>query len=170
MAEKPVEQKFKTNVGYIGQIILKVVIDHKDGHPELPDARLVAVGNKVLEDMEPVDIIFNFILFSQQYWPQIKARQETFFTERADEVFGKIPYVNLKAFSIIFERKLIDAENKRKLWDYFNVIVRQAIAYLHNLQKANPSKPVVISTKGQPKEFNAEQIRSLIVEYEVTKF
>lgn len=129
----PVEARFKVNVGYVGQIVLDIVNKHIAKHKELPDPRLITMGNAVIEGLKAEDIIKVFIKKSNKFWPNIKKREESFFTEQADQVFGKVPMIDLQAFKVVFERKLLNDSEKTRLWDYFNQMVRQAIRYLYDI-------------------------------------
>ena len=158
----PVEARFKINVGYVGQIVLAIVDKHIAKHKELPDPRLITMGNSVIEGLKAEDIIKVFIKKSKQFWPNIKKRQESFFTEQADQVFGKVPMVDLHAFKIVFERNLLDDAEKTRLWDYFNQMVRQAIRYLYDIVIKYDMVAIDDDNK-----FTKDQVMILVAEYGV---
>ena len=158
----PVEARFKVNVGFVGQIVLDIVDKNISKHKELPDTRLITMGNTVIDGLKAEDIIKVFIKRSKPFWPSVKRRDESFFTQHADQVFGKIPMVDLHAFKIVFERNLLDEGEKTKLWNYFNQMVRQAIRYIE-YDIVIKFDIVIIDDIS----FNKNEIMALVTEYEV---
>lgn len=80
------------------------------------------------------------IVNSVKFWNLIYSRDESFFLQKADEVFGEIP-CDSKIFSEIFKTNILSPKDKTKLWDQFNDVVKYCCLFIH--EKREPTKKLI---------------------------
>jgi hypothetical protein len=80
------------------------------------------------------------IVNSVKFWDLIYSRDESFFLEKADEVFGEIP-CDSRIFAAIFKSRILSDKDKTKLWDMFNDIVKYCCLFIH--ERREPTKKII---------------------------
>ena len=67
------------------------------------------------------------------YWKHIIERNESFFIEKADKIFGEIP-VKVGLFSDLFAKNALNEKQKDKLWILFEELIPLSCIYIHEMR------------------------------------
>lgn len=67
------------------------------------------------------------------YWKQIIDKDETFFIEKADNIFGEIP-TKTDLFSDLFSKNVLSSKQKDKLWSLFEELIPVCCTYIHEMR------------------------------------
>ncbi|MFK5969040.1 MAG: hypothetical protein QM487_02815 [Candidatus Marithrix sp.] len=147
MSHLPAEEvRFSANVTVLGQLIKECINKLQiEGKTELnPGIVQMAVGLLALFDKD--ELITKFIKNShEKYWDMIKARNISFFTEHANEIFGNLPMQNVNLFKCLFEKDehgniLIGDDDISNMWRNFDSLVKISIKYAHKYSKPSSVK------------------------------
>jgi len=132
----------------------------------LPDPVIISAGTITLEKKSALELIYNFIEHSFDYWPKIKNRDKSFFINSADKIFGGFESLKdkIQGFTLIFTIEgILNEENQSIIARKFRQMVRQSINYA--IEKLGNGKSI---TFGKVK-FTKEQLQKLKAEWDPTK-
>ena len=105
---------------------------------------LIGLANNYLRSQDDLLLITNFIDKSNKYWDQISARDETFFIKHAGDIFGGLPENHIDSVRQLFKDDILEDEDKEILWEYFKILVKISIHFIHEsrIPKMKNSKPI----------------------------
>lgn len=100
---------------------------------------LILLAKAYLGGLNKVELIETFIENSHMYWNEIHDKNETFFIEHTNEVFGKLPVDvgTINVFRTFFTAKdkkgeyVVSEEDRGYIWDTFYSLVKISLKYIH---------------------------------------
>lgn len=125
--------RFKENVQGMSGVVKFIITNFA---PDIINSLVLSIAINYIQKMDPIDLIEKFISKSYEYWCKIKEKDEKFFIDVADKIFGNLPSGDVNMFKNIFILKkdngdpLIGDEYKDILWNYFHANVRISLSYL----------------------------------------
>lgn len=137
----PIEIRFKENlvglITYVKDLIERIHNYQKTGIS--PD--ILVIVSSIIQGHDSHDTITLFIKHSYPYWSQICNKEEIFFVENCSKVFKSLPMQHVDAFRVLIETKdsqgnnVISNPEKEQLWEYFHMLVKGSIKYIHQQRK-----------------------------------
>lgn len=82
-----------------------------------------------------MELINTFISKSHIYWDNIRKREESFFIDHSNNIFGEISMQHVNTFKFIFQNNILSDIDKQCIWDYMDSMVRISIKYIHKNRK-----------------------------------
>lgn len=112
---------------------LIVVVNSKI--PKDATMRLVCVqgASVILSGFNDRKLTDRVIEKSSPYWTHITERDETFFKEKAQSVFGELP-INFDIFADFFKDGVLTTNQKNKLWTLFEGLIPISCLYIHEMR------------------------------------
>ena len=159
MSIPPEEERFRTNVLDLVELIRELTtICWDEGYKDVPP-NLIVLGKAYLSGLDKIELIETFITYSNEYWDEIKSRNENFFVEHAAKVFAHVPVDQgkISAFKMLFTAKdengenVIIQEDRDAIWDMFFSLVKICIKYIHKIRDC---QLVEENNKMRPKYMN----------------
>jgi hypothetical protein len=171
----PVQERFKTNLLDLGNLTHNLVINVQSQLTEKFDPLIVRVANTYNEKNAAVTLIEQFIIYSHQYWPEIKNSNEMFFANSFTNIFGQVPIDGLGGLKEMLVGRnasgapIVSLDNKAAMWRYLQQMVRQAIMYLDEAMKTNKANAITLTSQNKMSSWTVtrDQLAKLIAEYKV---
>lgn len=91
---------------------------------------IVVIGD-VLSGKDGRQLITQFIIRSFEYWNLIKRTDEKFFINNSNVIFNGVPDNYIKQFKELFEKDLLNNDDKDCIWEFVFTLVKISIKYLH---------------------------------------
>lgn len=134
----PEEVRFQGNCKILLSIVEEGLEDlHERGHKVLDLATFNLVKN-VISSFEPHYLIQGFIRHSHsECWEKIRIKNEKYFVDNKDTIFGSLPVENVNIFHDLFTTKddqgknIVSDKFKEQLWGLLHSLVKIAIKYIH---------------------------------------
>lgn len=138
--------KFKKNCIRLTHTFEAIVADCCDKGLSFVDPGTVAFVRGFLTRVDEVELMESFLERSHPHWLQIATRDETFFLENANDIFGNFSKSNVLCFKQLFETEnAINGEDRALLWDFFEMFVKicyKAIKESMELLNKNGNSPL----------------------------
>ena len=136
------EERFKANVLDLSDLIHELASQCWDEGVKDLNPMLLMAAKAYLGGYDKIELIETFIKYSNEYWGEIKNRNEDFFKLHSRNVFGKLPVGegNINGFKILFESKdkdgnfMICQDDRDAIWDMFDSLVKICIKYIHRVR------------------------------------
>ena len=142
------EDRFRTTVLELTDLIHELTTICWDEGVETMNPSLIILGKSYLAGLNKTDLITAFINNSygspdNNYWDEIRDRNEEFFINHSDSVFSNVPVGkgNMTAFKTLFTAKdengenIINGEDRDAIWDMFFSLVKICIKYIHRVRE-----------------------------------
>ena len=129
--------KFKTNIIALLDIIHELLEDFSKRADIKINPQLVMLGKSFINTCSSSMIIDTFIDKSFEHWDRIKTRDEKFFVENCDTIFGDIPLLDTSILKTIYETtdrkgsQLLSDDDKETLWKFFESMVKLSLKHIH---------------------------------------
>lgn len=92
----------------------------------------VRIASKYISGQLKNKLIENFVVNSEKYWGRIKERDEPYFFERIDEIFGSDTFKEEMApVKKIFADNLVSDDVKTSFWKFMDSLIKISIKYIH---------------------------------------
>jgi hypothetical protein len=131
------EDKFFKSMTELTDLVQELINDAFNRGYTIVHPIVVQLGSAYLsKNYNKERIIQGFIKYSHEHWDIIKARNEDFFSEHANSIFGDIPMKNVDAFKSLFTLKdknganVIVKEDRDAIWNFFDSFVKISIRYV----------------------------------------
>lgn len=157
MAEIPApEERFHSVVIDMTQLIYELVDEANQKGYQIVKPSVVSTCGSFLNGYDKVKLIQTFIEYSHINWDQINENNEEFFVNNAKHIFRDLPMGgsnHVDTFKLLFtkvdekDKQVINKEDRKMLWSYFEAMVRICINYIHENRK--PS--IQVSENGERK-------------------
>lgn len=148
MSSPPEEDRFRTTVLELTDLIHELSsICWEEGIKSM-NPSLIVLAKGYISGLDKIDLITAFINNSygpqnNNYWDEIRERNETFFIEHSDSVFANVPVGkgNMTAFKTLFTavdedgKNIIIQEDRDAIWDMFYSLVKICIKYIHRVRE-----------------------------------
>lgn len=178
MAQDPlVQNRFKSNLLDLGDAIHILVQDNQVHLGDKLPPVVIKVANKFNAGLAAEVLIEGFIVYSYNYWSQIKESNEKFFINDFVKIFGSVPVDKDKIDVIPLmltgktkdDKPIVTKEKKDIIWKYLQMMIRQSIMYLHEAMRSHNATAMTVfnMSKTMNCKFTREQLDALIVEYKV---
>lgn len=140
------EQRFSANVQCLTELVHELTSICWDAGVKQINPILISLAGGYLSGIDKVQLIETFINNTENdekhYWDEIKNRNEKFFIEHTNEVFGKLPVEqgNIDAFKMLFTavdadgESIISDDDKTAVWDMFGSLIKICIKYVHRVR------------------------------------
>ena len=140
--EPPEEERFLQNILDLTDLVYELSAMCWDAGCNDINPKLVLLARGYLSGYDPVDLIETYIRYSNEYWGEIKSREENFFINHANEIFMHLPIKtdNINAFKIFFttvdknSEYVIIQDDRDAIWDIFESLVKICIKYVHRVR------------------------------------
>lgn len=163
------EERFNTNIVDLTSLLHELItICHKAGKTKIEPGIIMLAGG-LIEAIDNVKVIENFILYSYEFWGQISERDESFFTENCAKVFQDLPKEHVSAFKELFEAKdnygksIIIQEDKDAIWRFFDSLIKIAIKYIHRVR--GPKLKDFNNGKGERPVYTVDKFTNIKLQY-----
>lgn len=140
----PEEDRFRANLlGLTDSLINIVKYLDSHGHKTVPsNILLIAKGIVEAKDSKGrCELIELMIGKSKAHWKKIHDKDEKFFIDNADDVFGMFKTSDVSVFKTLFTatdkdgKLLVGTKNRENLWNIIHSLVKIAIKYCHKHKK-----------------------------------
>lgn len=91
-----------------------------------------SVINVLNEENEIDKLINNFIKNSYPYWKQILSKDERFFIDNCDKIFGNLDNITITKIKNLFKDEIIKEEDKEIIWEYLKILINISCKYVHH--------------------------------------
>lgn len=138
------EERFSTNVKGLTDLVHELTSLCWDSGNKQVNPILINLAGAYLSSLDKVELIETFINHTHEVcWEEIRNRNENFFIEHTNEIFGKLPVEqgNIDAFKMLFTAKdkhgeaVISGEDRNAVWDIFGSLVKICIKYVHRVRE-----------------------------------
>ena len=153
-------EKFAIVVGDLLDNIKIIIGDlYSTGGTTLTPDLIDAVKTYILSK-DKVYIIDRFIDSSYEFWENIHHKDEKFFINNSDQIFGNGDS-NINAFKVIFTNNSVDDETKDFLWSCIFSMVKISTRYVFecrgtSVEKTNKDNKILVKLTYKNKEFKSE--------------
>ena len=171
------EERFLANVLDLSDLVHELTTICWDEGVKDVNPILVLGARAYLSGYNKIDLLETFITYSNEYWEEIKSRNENFFIEHAKEIFKHLPVKqsNISAFKLLFTAKnkdgeyIVESEDRDAIWDMFDSLVKICIKYIHRKRKVQ----LVETEEGQKPIYSSNylpdiKVRELAREWGIT--
>lgn len=142
MSSPSEEERFSTvTKGLINLIHGSVVAAWEKGFKKI-NPQLVGLAGGYVSGIDKKELIETFISGTEVKhpgcWEQIRERQEKFFIEHTDAIFGNLPVGKeyIDSFREFFtDPKIIEKEDKGAIFDHVSSMVKICIKYVHRVRQ-----------------------------------
>jgi hypothetical protein len=137
------EERFMANVLDLSDLVHELTsICWDEGFKDV-NPTLIVLAKAYLSNYDKVELIETFITYSNEYWDEIKKRNENFFIEHSGKIFAHLPVGkgNISAFKMLFTTKdkdgnpVINNNDRDAVWDMFDSLVKICIKYIHRVRE-----------------------------------
>lgn len=134
-----VEDRFKSNVGDVCQIVLNLFIMAKPRNPGLPNPKDVDLAVDAIKVLPSKPLIENFIVGVYDHLPMMETKNTENIISSAQVILPKVDTTELNMYKIIFtakdenEKLYADEKTIETVWQRFHQMVRQSLTYLLEL-------------------------------------
>lgn len=131
------EDRFHRNVVDMSNLIGDLVTIAFEKGYNIVNPALVTVASNILNSYDKTKLITNFIEKSHPHWKMVLRKNELFFIEHAQEIFGDLPLSSVDAFKKLFtlvddkKQPVIEKEDRESIWDFFHSLVKICIKHIH---------------------------------------
>jgi hypothetical protein len=139
MSEQPSHvDRFFGNMLEISNFIYDLIFRLNVKGYKVVNPQIVKIGAELLKGYNKVDLLENFIKYSEKFWTEIKSKNEEFINNNVALIFSNLPAEHVKAFQEIFSTKdtsgnlVVDSIDRETLWKFFHSYVKIAIKYIHD--------------------------------------
>lgn len=152
----PDEDRFFSNICGLYQFFQGLVTELYNKKLTLLNPHIIALGYAFIRSKDKITLIENFIDKTYSYWDLIKNREETFFQDKAFEVFKDLPVDKVNDVKDLFIKKdpegnsIISKDERIVIWKYFDSLIKICIKYIHN--KRGPIIKIVHIEETETKE------------------
>ncbi len=108
-----------------------IISDYKDQGKTSIDPKLISGASELLELYPGNRLTGDFIDLSYQHWTQIHDRDETFFLENSSTIFDNISPYHIDIFKPLFDKNVIDDNDKTHIWKHMVGMIKISILYIH---------------------------------------
>ena len=143
MASAPAaEDKFKANITALTSLIIDIIADCNDRGYEGIDAGVINKASQYISKFDNHELVRNYILYSYEFWPQMKEKNDDFFAKNCGKIFGFLPLAEseITFFTSVFSKLanardsngdlFLDEEYKEDLWTAFFALGRVCKSYI----------------------------------------
>ena len=147
------EERFFRNMMGLSSLMYELITECWEAGHQIVSPTLISIAESALKSYNKKILINNFIKYSNNYWDQIKERNEIFFIEHANDIFHDIPIKDVNLFSVLFTAKdkngnfVIDSSDREAIWEYFDSFVKICIKYIHKhrcMKKINTENGIIL--------------------------
>lgn len=144
MSQANEEERFSANIKSLTDLVHELTSMCWDAGNKQINPTLIMLAGAYLSSFNKVELIEIFIENTHEIcWEKIRNRNENFFIEHSEQIFGKLPISqgNIDAFKILFTAKdqkgesIISDEDKDAIWDHFGTLVKICIKYVHRVRE-----------------------------------
>lgn len=136
-------ERFATNVEDLCLLMHTLTTNCWDAGFRDINPALILLAKGYLSRLNKVDLIETFIENSHMYWNEIHDKNENFFIEHTNEVFGKLPVDSgtINVFRTFFTAKdkkgeyIVSEEDRGYIWDTFYSLVKICLKYIHRIRE-----------------------------------
>jgi len=138
------EERFMTNIKDLINLMHELITTcWEEGIKDINPIMINFAGS-YLSSYDKTELIETFIEHThQECWEKIRLKEEQFFIEHTDKIFGKLPVGknNIDAFKILFTSKdkngnyIIIEEDRDAIFDIFGTLVKICIKYVHRVRE-----------------------------------
>jgi hypothetical protein len=131
------EERFKSNIDYIGEIVSNIVSDNADKLGDNLNSRQIDLAIEFLGAFDMSNVIETFIQRSYPHWDMINDKNRKFFVDHADNIFSGVPSDGIKSFKKIFttDGAKIDEDMMDMLFNSFLALCKISIKYIFRNRK-----------------------------------
>ncbi len=139
-------ERFSANIYDLSNLLRELIQDLYKQNKITLNPLIVGLIGQFIKGYDNIKIMESFVYYSSENWNQIKAKNEDFFFENADEIFADLETIiknsskHVKAFKTLFSLKKQNGEHevcqddRDAIWAYFNSLVKISIKYLHKIK------------------------------------
>lgn len=138
------EVRFSTNATRATALVQELITKcYNAGHKQISPF-MIGLASAYLANLDKKFLIETFIKHTyQECWEMIRLRQEEFFVNHSDKIFGELPVDkgNIEAFKILFTSKdsngayLVPQADRDSIFDIFISMVKICIKYVHRIRE-----------------------------------
>jgi len=138
------EDRFIANVKVLTDLVHELTSMCWDAGHKKVNPILINLAGAYLSGLDKNELIETFINHTHAVcWEEIRNRNENFFIEHTNEIFGQLPVEqgNIDAFKMLFTSKdengdsVISEDDKEAVWDMFSSLVKICIKYVHRVRE-----------------------------------
>ncbi len=143
MSQPSEEERFSANVKGLTDLVHELTSMCWDAGNKQINPTLIVLAGAYLSSFNKIELTETFIEHTHEIcWEEIRNRNEIFFIEHSEQIFGKLPVGqgNIDAFKILFTAKdsngesIISDDDKDAIWDHFGTLVKICIKYVHKVR------------------------------------
>lgn len=166
------QSRFKDNMIDMIEFCRTMVVDLTKRKYSVVNPKLIEIGGAYLkENFDDISLIEGFIFRSVKHWDKIKDRDENFFIQHSNAIFGeKIPIDIIKMFTNLFTMKdntgkpVLHQDDRDIIWEYFESFVRISIKFVHEKRRPFSTEKEKVVT--DPETGETKTIKVVVPEYE----
>lgn len=136
-------ERFSTNLLDLCDLMHILVTNCYDNGYKDINPGLILLAKAYLSNQDKVELIETFISNSHMYWNEIHDKNENFFIEHTNEVFGKLPVDSniIGVFRTFFTAKdkkgefVVSEQDREYIWETFFSLVKISIKHVHKIRE-----------------------------------
>lgn len=123
---------FKENIIQLFDVLIRIITPLHEQQITSINPTLLTFGKGFIKQFDPETIIDTFINKSHMHWEKISERNDKFFIENANNIFGELPIGNVDIFADIFKSNNVEPDDIEILWEFFDAFVGISILHVHD--------------------------------------